>query len=82
MHPPLGRPHPLCADVVEALMLCHEQNPKMKFFGTCNDAKVALDHCFRAEKEAKRKLNFEQSRTHNPRPRPPMGGADPVDAAA
>ena len=33
-----------------------------KFFGACNDAKAELDKCFRAEKEAKRKLNLVKAR--------------------
>lgn len=28
-------------------MVCHEENPYAKFFGACNDHKVALDWCFR-----------------------------------
>jgi hypothetical protein len=33
-----------------------------KFFGACNDAKAALDKCFKAEKEVKRIQNLEKSR--------------------
>lgn len=33
-----------------------------KFFGSCNDAKAALDACFRAEKDHKRKQNLEKAR--------------------
>lgn len=33
--------------VVEALQLCHEENPWSKFWGACNDAKTDLDRCFR-----------------------------------
>ena len=61
MHPPLGKPHPMCEHVVKALVECHEQNPYGKFIGSCNDAKAALDACFRAEKEARRRANFEKS---------------------
>jgi COX assembly protein 2 len=62
MHPPLLRPHPLCQNVVDELMACHENNPYMKFFGECNDAKAALDLCFKQEKEVKRKANAEKAR--------------------
>lgn len=31
---------------VKVLMACHEENPYGKFFGACNDLKVALDSCF------------------------------------
>ena len=27
-------------------MACHEENPYGKFFGACNDLKMALDKCF------------------------------------
>ena len=40
---------------------CHEQNLYGKFIGSCNDAKAALDACFRAEKEARRRANFDKS---------------------
>lgn len=31
---------------VKRLMACHEENPYGKFFGSCNDLKLALDKCF------------------------------------
>mmetsp|Transcript_20102 Transcript_20102/g.35730 ORF Transcript_20102/g.35730 Transcript_20102/m.35730 type:complete len:85 (-) Transcript_20102:294-548(-) len=62
MHPPLHRPHPQCQAVVAALTECHESNPFAKYMGACNDAKVALDQCFRAEKEVKRKANADKAR--------------------
>jgi hypothetical protein len=33
--------------VIDALLLCHAENPYAKFMGACNDQKVALDQCFR-----------------------------------
>ncbi|GBG29975.1 COX assembly mitochondrial protein 2 [Hondaea fermentalgiana] len=62
MHPPLDRPHPYCQDVIDALRKCHEDNPYMKFLGSCNEPKAALDQCFRAEKEVMRKANAERAR--------------------
>ena len=62
MHPPLGRPHPQCGDTVNSLISCHKENPFKKYFGVCNDLKVALDICFRAEKELKRQQNVAQAR--------------------
>ena len=58
MHPPLLRPHPQCGHVVKLLVQCHEENKFAKYFGACNDQKVALDQCFRAEKELKRRQNL------------------------
>jgi COX assembly mitochondrial protein 2 len=58
MHPPLDRDHPQCQDVIMALHACHEEHSYSKFWGACNDAKAALDQCFRAEKQLKRRKNF------------------------
>ncbi len=57
MHPPLFKPHPLCKQEVEDLVNCHRDNPYLKFFGVCNDAKTSMDLCFREEKNLRRKLN-------------------------
>ena len=65
MHPPLFRPHPQCQEEIKALLDCHKNNPWRKFIGECNDIKVQLDQCFRAEKEAKRKANAEAGRKRN-----------------
>ena len=61
MHPPLLRPHPQCGHVVKLLVQCHEENKFAKYFGACNDQKVALDQCFRAEKELKRRQNLAKA---------------------
>mmetsp|Transcript_30415 Transcript_30415/g.40157 ORF Transcript_30415/g.40157 Transcript_30415/m.40157 type:complete len:80 (+) Transcript_30415:18-257(+) len=61
MHPPLFKPHPKCQEAVEALLKCHEENPVMKFFGECNDAKAILDKCFREEKEERRRANKQKA---------------------
>ena len=54
MHPPLtAATHPLCVDVIEALKRCHKEHPVGRLLGTCNDAKAALDRCFRAEARAR-----------------------------
>jgi len=62
MHPPLGRPHPECTDIIERLVACHEQHKLGKWFGACNDVKAELDWCFRKEKELKRDANLKQAR--------------------
>lgn len=35
------------------LMACHEENPYGKFFGACNDLKLALDSCFKVRQDVK-----------------------------
>lgn len=50
MHPPLDRPHPDCNDVIQELKTCH-LNTWKKYTGGCNDIKVRLDGCLRAEKK-------------------------------
>jgi COX assembly protein 2 len=52
----------LSIQVVKALIDCHEDNPWGKFFGSCNDAKVLLDQCFREEKEERRRENLAKAR--------------------
>jgi len=59
MHPPLDRPHPDCQDEIEALRHCHASQSKLKFWA-CNDAKFAVDRCFKSEKERKlQRLNAD-----------------------
>jgi hypothetical protein len=62
MHPPLFRSHPLCQEVVDNLIRCHEENKIGKFFGACNQAKVELDKCFKIEKEQCRQENLAKAR--------------------
>lgn len=50
MHPPLDRPHPDCQEEIRALKDCHADGWK-KYFGRCNDLKLALDRCLKREKE-------------------------------
>jgi hypothetical protein len=62
MHPPLYRPHPKCAALVDALVECHDANVYGKFWGACNDQKAAMDACFKAEKDEKRRENLRKAR--------------------
>ena len=62
MHPPLYRPHPKCAALVDALIECHDSNVYGKFWGACNDQKAAMDACFKAEKDEKRRENLRKAR--------------------
>lgn len=34
---------------IQGLESCHAGNPYAKFWGVCNDHKLALDRCFKAE---------------------------------
>lgn len=51
-------------------MACHEENPYGKFFGTCNDFKLALDSCFKVrwsqkcEKDAEKRREQERLVLH------------------
>jgi len=51
--------------VIEALNRCHDENPFKKFFGVCNEAKVALNQCFVLEKERQRRRNFLKAKKFN-----------------
>ncbi|XP_074276644.1 COX assembly mitochondrial protein 1-like [Silene latifolia] len=63
MHPPLTlHKHPMCAEIIEDFQKCHAEYPYGKFFGSCTELKIKLDRCFRQEKAAKRKANFEESK--------------------
>jgi COX assembly mitochondrial protein 2 len=50
MHPPLDRPHPDCENIIQSLKQCHSEKWR-KFTGACNQVKVELDNCFKAEKK-------------------------------
>mmetsp|Transcript_35654 Transcript_35654/g.110395 ORF Transcript_35654/g.110395 Transcript_35654/m.110395 type:complete len:85 (-) Transcript_35654:126-380(-) len=73
MHPPLYRPHPRCEDIVAALVKCHDENPSAKFWGACNDAKAAMDACFKLEKDEKRRANLAKARAFDERRRQKHG---------
>lgn len=47
LEPTVTRHIPPQYQVIDALLLCHAENPYAKFMGACNDQKVALDQCFR-----------------------------------
>ncbi|KDO23411.1 hypothetical protein SPRG_11504 [Saprolegnia parasitica CBS 223.65] len=65
MHSSLDRPHPECQEIVDALRICHEENPLLKFGGACNDIKAALNQCFAKETHHRRKINLEKARKFN-----------------
>jgi|AntAceMinimDraft_5_1070358.scaffolds.fasta_scaffold152294_1 hypothetical protein len=72
MHPPLFKPHPLCGECVKTLVNCHNENPYAKFFGVCNDAKAAMDKCFKEEKVVRRDANLARARVEDARWRQKM----------
>lgn len=43
---------------INALNQCHADNPIAKFWGVCNNQKIALDKCFRQEKRINRYASF------------------------
>ena len=57
------------AQLVDLLVACHDEKPYAKFWGACNDAKLAMDVCFRDEKEEKRRANLEKARAFDARRR-------------
>ncbi|GAA6059833.1 hypothetical protein JCM10212_003745 [Sporobolomyces blumeae] len=63
MHPPLAEhQHDSCLAVVKAMKECHERNPYLKFLGLCNDEKIALNKCLRAERLDRARDNGEQAK--------------------
>ena len=63
MHPPLVVDrHPQCEGVILELRACHAAHPAGKFWGACNDQKAAMDACFKAEKDEKRRENLRKAR--------------------
>lgn len=44
------------------LVTCHKENSFGKFFGACNEIKAQMDHCFKMEKEEKRRVNMQRSK--------------------
>ncbi|KAK4702593.1 hypothetical protein P7C70_g3632, partial [Phenoliferia sp. Uapishka_3] len=51
MHPQLNSEHQHegCAELMGILKDCHAENPLMRYLGVCNDKKLVLNKCFRAE---------------------------------
>ena len=55
--------NPGCVEQIEAFKACHEDNSYwMKLFGACNQAKLELDQCFRAQKKVKAKASIDKAR--------------------
>ncbi|CAK9782568.1 UPF0287-domain-containing protein [Cutaneotrichosporon oleaginosum] len=67
MHAPLGVPERqiACADLIQALEECHARGTIAKFFGACNDQKLALNMCLRKERVDRTTRNREASKERN-----------------
>ena len=64
MHPQLTLDNnPQCVDQILAFKKCHEECGYFaRLMGTCNDAKVELDACFKKQKKSVRKGLLEKAR--------------------
>ncbi|KAL8279693.1 hypothetical protein RQP46_008006 [Phenoliferia psychrophenolica] len=64
MHPQLNSQHQHqgCAELMDLLKDCHSSNPFMRYLGTCNDAKLTLNKCFRAERIERGQINLAEAR--------------------
>ncbi|EGD73349.1 hypothetical protein PTSG_05061 [Salpingoeca rosetta] len=63
MHPQLSEElRPECAHLIKALRQCHEENPKAKLMGACNEINSALDKCLKEAREAQRQKNLAKAR--------------------
>ncbi|RUP49708.1 cytochrome c oxidase biogenesis protein Cmc1 like-domain-containing protein [Jimgerdemannia flammicorona] len=63
MHPPLApHQHQSCIKYIQALEECHRSGFFNKYFGGCNDLKLKLNECLRAERIARRDENRAKAR--------------------
>lgn len=69
MHPPLAlHSNPVCADLIIAFKECHEESGYWgRMTGACNEAKHALDRCFKEQKKVVRKGHLEKARADRER---------------
>ncbi|KAJ1909574.1 hypothetical protein IWQ60_011100 [Tieghemiomyces parasiticus] len=63
MHPQLSEHRaPQCAELIRKLQQCHNENIWTKYFGECNEAKVKLTECLRAERVERTQKNLQEAR--------------------
>ncbi len=69
MHPSLTlHKNPECVEVILAFKKCHEDAGYWgRLMGQCNDAKVDLDRCFKAQKKVTRAGLLEKARAERER---------------
>ncbi|CED84532.1 Uncharacterized conserved protein [Phaffia rhodozyma] len=65
MHPPLHKPSNMtaCEDVIKALEECHAT--MKKWWGGCNQNKVDVTLCLRAERVARTQNHRQEAKTKN-----------------
>ncbi|GAB1597920.1 hypothetical protein Ahia01_000068800 [Argonauta hians] len=49
-----------CNIIIEALKICHKENPWKKFLGACNELDHSLNKCLRNERETNRRNNADK----------------------
>ncbi|WVW85620.1 hypothetical protein I302_107658 [Kwoniella bestiolae CBS 10118] len=64
MHAPLGNPNRqlACAELIEALEVCHAQGMIARLTGACNPQKAALAVCLRKERKDREARNHESAK--------------------
>ena len=53
--------------MIKRLLACHKEQPTGKFFGKCNEFKLALNRCLQEEYVRRREANYEQARKRKER---------------
>ena len=76
MHPRLSLENtPACVEEIKALQACHaDTNYWIKLLGACNEKKMVLDKCFRAQKKVRGWTMLEMSQHASSRARLMMAG--------
>ncbi|WWC71572.1 uncharacterized protein I206_105530 [Kwoniella pini CBS 10737] len=64
MHAPLGNPgrQIACAELIEALEVCHAKGMIARLTGECNSQKSALSVCLRKERKDREAKNHESAK--------------------
>ena len=67
MHPRLSLENtPACVERIKALQACHaDTNYWIKLLGACNEKKMVLDKCFRAQKKVRGRVPPDAASVRN-----------------
>ena len=67
MHPRLSLENtPACVEQIKALQACHaDTNYWIKLLGACNEKKMVLDKCFRAQKKVRGRVPPDAASVRN-----------------